>query len=185
MKTLIFGLSIIVIASATKLSLHSKADFKEEWIPSHSQYPFELPPLPYPYDWVDEWVGPETMSAHHDNHHQTYVDKLNEGCEEDENLQGKTLTELVTDPKTKDINVVKKHGGGHYYHSLFWYILTDAHADAYPLKGGKLEKAINEKWGSFHEFQMDFEDAAKGVFGSGWALLASCSDGLRIFAKSN
>lgn len=152
MKSLILGLSIILLSSSTKLGLHLKSDHKDEFFASHSMYPFELPPLPYPYDYVDAWVGPETMSAHHDNHHQTYVDKLNEGCEEDKSLQGKTLVELVTDPETKDINVVKKHGGGHYYHSLFWWILTEAHADHFPKKDGSLGKAIDEKFGSFGKF---------------------------------
>ncbi len=42
---------------------------------------FKLPVLNYDYDALKDWVGAETMHAHHDHHHQTYVDKLNAAME--------------------------------------------------------------------------------------------------------
>ena len=38
---------------------------------------FTLPALPYDYDAFGHYISSDIMRLHHDNHHQTYVDKLN------------------------------------------------------------------------------------------------------------
>jgi len=38
---------------------------------------FEVPPLPYAPDALEPHIDAQTMSIHHDKHHQAYVDKLN------------------------------------------------------------------------------------------------------------
>ena len=43
--------------------------------------PYELPPLPYPYDALEPHIDEETMRLHHDKHHQTYVTNLNAALE--------------------------------------------------------------------------------------------------------
>ena len=151
MKSIILVLSPLLLLAASILGLYLTNNPKDKFEAPQSKYPFKLPPLPYPYGYVDEWVGIETMRAHHDSHHQTYVNKLNEACAESKYLQGKTLTQLVTHPMTSEIAAIQKHGGGHYYHSLFWWILTAAQVDARP-SAGKLGQAINDKWGSFEAF---------------------------------
>ncbi|MCL2037674.1 superoxide dismutase [Candidatus Saccharibacteria bacterium] len=43
---------------------------------------FKLPELTYGYAALAPWVSEATMQAHHDHHHQTYVDKLNAAVEQ-------------------------------------------------------------------------------------------------------
>ncbi len=43
---------------------------------------FKLPELTYDYAALTSWVSAATMHAHHDHHHQTYVDKLNAAVEQ-------------------------------------------------------------------------------------------------------
>lgn len=43
---------------------------------------FKLPELTYDYAALAPWVSADTMQAHHDHHHQTYVDKLNAAVEQ-------------------------------------------------------------------------------------------------------
>lgn len=39
--------------------------------------PFTLPQLPYAYDALAPFIDKETMTIHHQKHHQAYVDNLN------------------------------------------------------------------------------------------------------------
>ncbi|MBD3292011.1 MAG: superoxide dismutase, partial [Armatimonadia bacterium] len=38
---------------------------------------FELPDLPYAKDALEPFLGEQTLTLHHDKHHQGYVDGLN------------------------------------------------------------------------------------------------------------
>lgn len=38
----------------------------------------QLPPLPYRYDALEPYISKEIMYLHHQKHHQTYVDGLNQ-----------------------------------------------------------------------------------------------------------
>ena len=55
---------------------------------------FTLPPLPYAYDALEPAIDKETMTFHHDKHHQTYVDNLNKAVEADASLQGLSLEDM-------------------------------------------------------------------------------------------
>jgi superoxide dismutase len=50
-------------------------------------YPFSLPELPYPYAALEPHFDEATMRIHHDKHHKTYVDKLNEALAKEPELQ--------------------------------------------------------------------------------------------------
>ena len=41
----------------------------------------ELPPLPYDFGALEPHIDARTMEIHHDKHHATYVNKLNEALE--------------------------------------------------------------------------------------------------------
>lgn len=64
---------------------------------------FELPELPYAYDALEPSIDKETMNIHHTKHHNTYVTKLNDALEGHEDLQNKSVDELV-----RDLNEVLK-----------------------------------------------------------------------------
>jgi superoxide dismutase, Fe-Mn family len=123
-----------------------------------------LPSLPYPYDALEPVISKKIMKLHHDKHHKSYVDGLN-----------KAEKELERARNNNDFSLIKHwerelafHGSGHYLHTIFWYIMS-------PNGGGKpkgkLLTAINQDFGSFEQFKMQFSEAAKKVEGVGWALL--------------
>ncbi len=62
---------------------------------SRQTYPFSLPDLPYPYAALEPHIDEATMRLHHDKHHKTYVDKLNEALAKEPELQKLTLIELL------------------------------------------------------------------------------------------
>ena len=135
---------------------------------------FVLPPLPYTPDVLEPWIDEMTMKIHHDKHHQTYTDKLNESLKDHPNLQKKKAEELLKDLKQipEDIKqAVINHGGGYVNHSFFWEILKK---DVKP--SNEIEKEIIKKFGSFDSFKEHFTKAAATLFGSGWAWLVLNQD---------
>lgn len=129
-----------------------------------------LPALPYAYDALEPYIDETTMNIHHTKHHQAYIDNLNkaiEGTEFAEWPLEKLIIELDKLPD-KIRTAVRNNGGGHINHSLFWQVMGP-HGKGKP--DGILEIEINKTFGSFEEFQKEFENAGKTQFGSGWAWL--------------
>jgi Fe-Mn family superoxide dismutase len=138
-------------------------------------YPFSLPDLPYAYDALEPHIDETTMRIHHDKHHKTYVDKLNEAVSKKPELQKLTLTELLSDLDKLPDDVrgpVRNNGGGHYHHDLFWNSLSpEAARGAGRAPSGDLAAAIDSSFGSFDRFREQFTDAAVKHFASGWVAL--------------
>lgn len=146
---------------------------------------FELPELPYAYDALEPSIDKETMNIHHTKHHNTYVTKLNDALEGHEDLQNKSVDELVRDLNEVHESIrtaVRNNGGGHANHSFFWKTLSP-NGGGEPT--GELADKINSKFGSFDKFKEDFAAAAAGRFGSGWAWLVLNNGELEITSTPN
>lgn len=147
---------------------------------------FELPELPYAYDALEPTIDKETMNIHHTKHHNGYVTKLNNALEGHADLQDKSLEELLSNNLSvvpEDIRTaVRRNGGGHANHSLFWTIMS-------PNGGGEptgdLATQINDAFGGFDQFKEKFETTAKGRFGSGWAWLVVNNGSLEVIDTLN
>ena len=146
---------------------------------------FELPKLPYAVDALEPYIDAQTMTLHHDKHHQTYVTNLNGAIDKHPELASKSLEELLMDLNSvpEDIRmVVRNHGGGTWNHSMFWEIMGP---NAGGTPGGALAQAVDSAFGSFDAFKAEFEKAANGRFGSGWAWLVKKGNGLAIVSTAN
>jgi Fe-Mn family superoxide dismutase len=139
-----------------------------------SPAPFVLDPLPYAVDALEPVMDAETMRLHHDRHHRGYVDKLNARLPAFPELAGMSLEAIQRQISRYDA-VVRNNAGGHYNHTLFWRMLAP------PGQGGApdeaLSAAIVRDFGSLEAMQRQFDAAAAGVFGSGWAWLILRDDG--------
>jgi Fe-Mn family superoxide dismutase len=131
---------------------------------------YEVPALPYAPDALEPHIDAQTMSIHHDKHHQAYVDKVNDALKGTE-WEDKPIEEVVKNlssiPDDKR-GPVRNNGGGHYNHTLFWESMSP---DGGGAPSGDLASAIDEAFGSFDAFKEKFEAAGVGQFGSGWAWL--------------
>ncbi len=146
---------------------------------------YELPPLPYAYDALEPYIDARTMEIHHTKHHQAYISNLNAAIEKHPELASKSLDELLRDLNAvpEDIRtVVRNHGGGTWNHSLFWVIMSP---NGGGMPGGELAKAIETTFGSFEAFKAEFEKAANGRFGSGWAWLVLHNGSLAVVSTPN
>jgi len=147
---------------------------------------FTLPPLPYGYDALEPNIDARTMEIHHTKHHQGYVNNLNAAIEKAPELQNKSLDELLKNLSAvpeKVRTAVRNNAGGHWNHSLFWTIMAP-NAGGEPT--GDLANAIKKSFGDFSKFKEQFNAAASGRFGSGWAwLVSNGSGGLSIESTPN
>jgi Fe-Mn family superoxide dismutase len=146
---------------------------------------FELAPLPYAYDALEPYIDAQTMTIHHDKHHAAYVNNLNATLEKHPELSGWSLDDLIA--KLSDVpedirTAIRNHGGGTYNHAMFWQIMGPK-AGGEP--AGALGKAIEADFGSFANFKAEFEKAAMGRFGSGWAWLVVKGDKLAVVSSAN
>ncbi|HEV2066404.1 MAG TPA: superoxide dismutase [Thermomicrobiales bacterium] len=131
---------------------------------------FELPPLPYAFDALEPHIDAQTMEIHHDRHHGTYVQKLNDAVSGTE-YENQTPEELIRNlnqlPQDKQ-TAVRNNGGGHVNHSFFWELLTPGGSSA---PTGALASAIDQTFGGLDALKEKVNTAGANRFGSGWAWL--------------
>ncbi|MGE5579409.1 MAG: superoxide dismutase [Bacillota bacterium] len=124
-----------------------------------------LPPLPYPYDALEPYIGRRTVEIHHDKHHLAYVNALNKAEEA-----------LAKARQAGDMSLVRYwerelafNGSGHILHSIYWTNMTAAGTGGFP--SSALQAAIDYTFGNFGAFGRQFTAAAEQAHGSGWAVL--------------
>jgi len=148
--------------------------------------PFELPKLQYAYDALEPHIDAMTMEIHHSKHHAAYINNLNKALEPYIDLQTKELEELVKELNSLPESIrtaVQNNGGGHYNHTFFWKLLTPNSSKS---PEGPLADALNKEFGNFENFKMEFNKAAMGRFGSGWAwLIMDSNKNLSVVSTPN
>ncbi len=143
----------------------------------------KLPELQYAYSALEPYIDAQTMEIHHTKHHQTYVDKLSAALEGHEDLQDKSVEDLLRDLQSVPESIrsaVRNHGGGHFNHSFFWPMLRKETNFS-----GDVANAINSTFGDFEKFRQEFSNAAALLFGSGWTWLAWNNGELQIMTTAN
>jgi len=138
----------------------------------------ELPKLPYAYDSLEPVISKNTLEFHHDKHHAGYVNKINN------QIKG-------TEFESMDLlDIIMKSSGGIFNNAAqVWnhtFYFEQFGKDKAKEPQGVLADAINASFGSFDEFKEKFSEAAKTLFGSGWAWLVKKTNGsLEIVQTSN
>ena len=126
---------------------------------------YTLPELDYDYSALEPHISAQIMELHHSKHHQAYVTGANTALEK--------LAEARETGNFAAINKLEKdlafHLGGHVNHSVFWKNMSP---DGGGAPEGEVAAAIDEFFGSFDGFQKQFNEAATGIQGSGWAVLS-------------
>lgn len=147
---------------------------------------YELPKLNYAYDALEPFIDAQTMEIHHSKHHQAYTDNFNKALEAHSDLVEMPVEELLSKVNElsvdeKEKNALRNHGGGYYNHKLFWEIMDPANK-----KDESLIKDVKKEFGSVDSFKEQFSEAAKTLFGSGWAWLARDATGkLQVYGLPN
>ena len=144
---------------------------------------FVLPPLPYGAEALEPVIDATTMTIHHDRHHGAYVANLNAQIPAHPTLKTLSIDALQGQISRFPV-AVRNNGGGHWNHSQFWAVMAPEGQAGAPSK--KLLAAITRNFGSLEAMQTQFNQAAAGRFGSGWAWLIRKPDGsLAITSTAN
>ena len=129
----------------------------------------ELPPLPYPVDALEPHISGETLEFHHDKHHRTYVDKLNQ-LVKGSPFETASLEEIVR----KATGAIFSNGAQAWNHAFYWQCLSPEGGGS---PSGAVAKIIERSFGGFEQFRDKFSESAVSLFGSGWTWLARNADG--------
>ncbi len=142
---------------------------------------FTLPDLPYTKDALEPTIDATTMEIHHDKHHQSYTTKLNNAVEGTD-MENMSIEEILGQGVDKLSTTVRNNGGGYANHNLFWEIMGPNGGGS---PSGDLSEAIERDFGSFDSLKEQFESAATGQFGSGWAWLVVNGGKLEVMSTPN
>ena len=116
----------------------------------------KLPELPYPKDSLSPHISAQTLTFHHDKHHQAYITKLNELIKGSK-YEYMPLEEMILSSD----GAVFNNAAQAWNHTFFWNCLSPQGGGT---PTGAIAEMLNQKWGSFEKFKAEFSHAAVGNF---------------------
>ncbi|KAM0687918.1 hypothetical protein COBT_000827, partial [Conglomerata obtusa] len=149
---------------------------------------FTLPGLNYDYANLESYIDTQTMQIHHTKHHQAYVDNLNKALASSNLYADQSLCQIIKNimrDKSDDptYTTILNNAGGHYNHSFFWLVMGPQSCMCEISE--ELKNLIDTSFGSFENMQKEFNEAAKKVFGSGWAWVCFDTKESKLVVKSS
>ena len=149
----------------------------KETMPINGKFPHaEVPSLASALEPV---ISAETISFHHGKHLLTYVNNLN-ALLPGTPFEQLSLEEIVR----KSDGAIFNNAGQILNHNLYFSQFTSPKENNQPT--GRLAAVINNHFGSFKNFQEEFEKKGTTLFGSGWVWLSADSNSkLQITQESN
>jgi Fe-Mn family superoxide dismutase len=170
----------LILSAFVSFAVFAECTFMQQV--DHQKAPFTLPTLPYSYTALEPFLDAKTMEIHHDRHHRAYVDNLNKSLAESKWL-GLTLPELFTQASRLS-TPIRNNAGGHWNHSFFWSCMCSP--DQKSQMSEKLQKELEQCFGSVDLFKKQFQKSGLDRFGSGWTWLIRTKEGsLKIVSTAN
>src|SRR3954468_9797265 len=139
--------------------------------------PFQLPELPFAQDALAPHMSAETLEYHHGKHHKTYVTKTNELLEQEKDLGGASLIQVVSEARLSGNTKLFNNSAQLWNHSFFWQCLAPAEGQR---PDGKLAKLIDDAFGNSETLLQKLQEEAVNHFASGWAWLVLDRGSLRV-----
>ena len=139
--------------------------------------PFQLPDLPYDKNALAPQMSAETLEFHHGKHHKAYVTKTNELLEQEHDLSGASLVQVIREAKRAGNNKLFNNSAQLWNHSFFWQCLAPAQGQR---PGGKLAHLIDDVFGNTDAMLQKLQEEAVNHFASGWAWLVLDRGTLRV-----
>ncbi len=143
---------------------------------------FAMKELPFELSALEPYMSARTLNFHYNKHYKAYLDKLNELIA-DTNYANKPLEAIIKESYNKPEHITIYNNAGQVWnHQFFWNSLSSHGVETPPIK---LQKQIEEAFGSYEDFKKEFKIKALGQFGSGWCWLVQKDGKLEIVTTSN
>ena len=146
---------------------------------------YKLESLPYDYDALEPLISATTVNIHYNRHHKNYLDKLNTilnsiGYKFEDSIEN-IIINIDKFPLEYRGDILY-NAGGVVNHDLYWKSMNKAPK----LPKGKLLDKINNTYGSYENFKLEFISATKKLVGSGYTFLVlDKNKNLKILNTSN
>lgn len=137
---------------------------------------FELPVLPYKPQDLEPHISRATLQVHHGAHHRAYVDKANKLIAGTA-LEHKSDLEIIREAKKRGNEELFNNAAQAWNHSFYWQCLSPSGGGD---PRGEMAHLIEDSFGHFELFKEEFQKAAEGVFGTGWAWLVFAKGRLKV-----
>jgi superoxide dismutase, Fe-Mn family len=139
--------------------------------------PFQLPELPFAKDALAPHMSAETLDYHHGKHHKAYVSKTNELLEQEKDLGGASLIQVIREARLSGNTKLFNNSAQLWNHSFFWQCLGPPQGQQ---PAGKLAHLIDDAFGNTESLLQKLHEEAVNHFASGWAWLVLDRGSLRI-----
>ena len=138
---------------------------------------FTLPDLPYQFNELEPAIDSHTVEIHYTKHHQGYLNKLNELCEQQKIDVDEGIERLMVSIDSESTPGLRNNAGGFFNHNLYWKGITPQYADP----SERMKNILNAEMGPIGDnmdyFKKSMQDLASSQFGSGWAWIVMREDG--------
>lgn len=131
---------------------------------------YELPQLPYANEALAPVISEQTVEYHYGKHEKTYIENLNRL------IKGTEFEDMELEEVIIQANGPLYNNASQAWNHIFYFFSFSPDGGGEP--DGELGEAIKTQYGSFEEFQSEFENAGVKVFGSGWVWLSRDNNGL-------
>ena len=133
-----------------------------------SNYPHQLPPLPYSQEALAPVISATTLGLHYGKHHQGYVDALNKLIA-GTRFTGMSLQQLISATTDQaDHATIYNNAAQTWNHTFLWHSLRANGGGAPP---ASIKPRIDASFGSVDACKKALATAAAQRFGSGWVWL--------------
>ncbi len=170
MKNIVIAISLIIGIGLVKPSFA-----QDKYV---NFYKFQS--LPYAVSALEPYIDSTTMSIHYYKHHFGYYKRFIKLMKEN-NIEPLPLRQIfmhAQDYPQKLLNMA----GGYWNHTFFWNSMAPEKTSPSPV----FVEAIRRDFGSWDNFEQQFKNKAKTLFGSGWTWLVLAKDGhLKIVNTPN
>lgn len=139
----------------------------------------EIPKLGYPANGLEPIISAETIEFHYGKHLQTYVTNLANLIKGTE-FENREVEEIVAAAPDGGIF---NNAGQVLNHTLYFTQFTTPGQGSLPQ--GRLAELIVRDFGSLDQLKRQMEEAAIGLFGSGWAWLSLSPEGRLLITREN
>lgn len=139
----------------------------------------KIPQLTYNFNEMGAFASERGLAAHYRLFYQEPAQEL-EQIIRNHNVSVSTMRQIFRSADKYKPDFLEQ-AGSYYNHKLFWKTISPSGA---LLTDHNLISVINNSFGSFKQFQTQFENAALALHGSGWVWLTTSNNQLNIVCTS-